>query len=80
MQDVAPRRYHSEYKRYLFTYLYAGTEWSVEIAALSLDEAKERMKVIPFARYEGESAPRRAAAPEPAARRGGWLRLFGDAA
>lgn len=79
MQDVAERRYHSEYRRYLFTYRYAGTDWSVEIAALSIDEAKERVKLIPFARFEGESAPRKPPARSPE-RRSAWLRLFGQAA
>jgi hypothetical protein len=51
----------SEFKRYLFTYRFGGDEWSLEIPALSLEEAKERVKVLPFAECHGEQ--RREAPP-----------------
>jgi hypothetical protein len=53
----------SEYRRFHFTYLFGGREWSIEIPALSLDEARERMKVLPFAHCDGEVAPRMERAP-----------------
>lgn len=48
----------SEYRRFVFTYVYGGREWSLEVPALSADEAKERLRVLPFARCEGERANR----------------------
>ena len=80
MQAASPRRYHSEYRRYLFTYLFGGTEWSVEIPALSLEEARERIKVLPFARCDGEVHARTSAHPVEPERRGGWFRRVGQAA
>lgn len=50
-----PTRANSSYEKYRFTYRYNGADWSFEIPALSLDEAKERVKVLTFARYESEA-------------------------
>lgn len=55
----------SEYRRFLFTYLFGGREWSLEVPALSLEEAKERVKVLPFSRCDGELGTRRAANAKP---------------
>ncbi len=51
--SVAPAK--SVFKRYLFTYRFDGADWSLEIPARSLEEAKERVKVLSFARCEGET-------------------------
>lgn len=61
-----------KYRNYHFTYRYDGAEWSIAIPALSLQEAKERVKVLGFARYEGEAGSARDAATP---RRGSsWFR------
>jgi hypothetical protein len=52
----------SRFRKFPFTYRYDGTDWCIEIPARSLDEAKERVKVLGFARFEGE-APRTPTAP-----------------
>ena len=57
------RRAIEEYRRFVFTYVYGGREWSLEVPALSLEEAKERVRVLPFARCEGEAV--RAERPPP---------------
>ncbi len=61
----------SQFKKFPFTYRFDGTDWCIEIPARSLDEAKERLKVLGFARYEGE-APR-APTASPARRPRGWF-------
>ncbi len=40
-------------KTYLFSYRYEGNQYSLEIPAENLREAKERLKVIPLATYDG---------------------------
>lgn len=58
MQMAPSVQAKSEYRRFVFTYVYGGHEWSLEVPALSLEEAKERVRVLPFARCEGERASR----------------------
>lgn len=41
-------------KRYLFEYRHDGAEWGLEITALSPEDAKARLKVIPWATLKGE--------------------------
>lgn len=48
----APR---SPIRKFPFTYRFDGADWCIEIPARSLEEAKERVKVLGFARYEGEA-------------------------
>lgn len=67
----------SEYKRFLFTYLFGGREWSLEVPALTLEEARERVRVLPFARCNGEFRGRRVEPAPAAARRTGWFRKAG---
>jgi hypothetical protein len=43
------------YKRYLFEYRYDDAEWCLEIPARSEAEARERLKVLPWAHYRGEA-------------------------
>ena len=45
----------TQYKKYSFTYRYNGADCCIEIPALSLDEAKQRLQVIGFAQYDGET-------------------------
>lgn len=49
----------SAYRKYRFSYRFDGTDWTIDIPALSLEEAKDRVKVLGFARYEGEKKRRR---------------------
>ena len=78
MTTVLQARYQPEagvspkYRNYHFTYRFDGTEWSIPIRAKSLQEAKERVKVLGFARYEGEAG---SSARRTSGRRGsGWFR------
>jgi len=61
----------SQFRKFPFTYRYDGTDWCIEIPARSLEEAKERVKVLGFARYDGE-APRAPTASS-ARRPRGWF-------
>ena len=46
---------NSTYEKYRFTYRFDGADWNIEIPALSLEEAKDRVKVLTFARFESEA-------------------------
>lgn len=41
-------------KTHLFSYNYEGSEYSLEIPANNLEEAKGRLSKMVFARYDGE--------------------------
>lgn len=41
-------------RMYLFSYNYQGSEYSLEIPANSLEEAKGRLSQMVFAQYDGE--------------------------
>lgn len=43
-----------EFKRYLFEYRHEGSEWGIEIIAKSPEDARERLKALSWARYQGE--------------------------
>lgn len=43
-----------EFKRYLFEYRHEGSEWGIEIVATSQTDARERLKALTWARYQGE--------------------------
>lgn len=43
-----------ELRKYLFSYRYEGAEYSFEIPAYSVEEAKGRAKAIGMNRYDGE--------------------------
>ncbi|MEQ8698981.1 MAG: hypothetical protein RLT05_20795 [Bauldia litoralis] len=62
------------YQPYRFTYRFNGTEWSIDIPALSLSEAKERVKVLGFARFEGEVTASHGRAERAERRSGAWFR------
>jgi hypothetical protein len=55
----------SDYGRYLFEYRYGNSEWGIEIAAKSPQEARERLNALAWAHYKGEIA---ATIPVPGAR------------
>ena len=42
------------HQRYLFEYRHEGAEWSLEIRARDLDDAKARLAAIPWSQYRGE--------------------------
>ncbi|MER9354182.1 hypothetical protein NKJ86_09045 [Mesorhizobium sp. M0025] len=42
------------FNRYLFEYRHDGTEWGIEVMARSPQEAKERIKSLTWARFQGE--------------------------
>jgi hypothetical protein len=44
----------SKLRTFLFSYNYEGAQYSFEIPAYSLDEAKARLSRITFAKYDGE--------------------------
>ena len=39
---------------FLFEYRHAGAEWGIVIHATSREDARERLKVLPLARFQGE--------------------------
>lgn len=43
-----------EFKRYLFEYRHEGSEWGIEVVASSPSDARERLKALTWARYQGE--------------------------
>lgn len=61
-----------EYKTHLFRYRFEGAEWAFDIVAKDADEAKERLKALAWAQYDGVLVAR---IPVPLS---GWFRrLFG---
>lgn len=42
------------YREFLFNYRFGGHEWGITIYADSPDEAKEKIRAVALARYEGE--------------------------
>lgn len=45
-------------REFLFNYRFNGHEWGITIYADSPDEAKEKIKAVALARYEGEMSMR----------------------
>ncbi len=41
-------------REYLFNYRFGGAEWGIIIHARDPDEAREKIKAVGMARYEGE--------------------------
>ena len=41
-------------KTYLIEYPYAGATWAFEIKALNVEDARERLKAMPWAKVRGE--------------------------
>ena len=42
-----------EYREFLFTYRFDGHDWGFSIMARDADEARERLKAMTWARYDG---------------------------
>ena len=45
---------NGEFKRYLFEYRHENSDWALEVVATSPEDAKQRLKALAWARYEGE--------------------------
>lgn len=43
-------------QRYLFEYRHLGSEWGIEIAATSPEDAKKRLQALAWANYKGRVA------------------------
>lgn len=41
-------------REFLFTYRFAGAEWGISIFAADAAEAREKIKAVALARYDGE--------------------------
>ena len=63
-----------EYATHLFSYRFNGTHWSLEIKAKNAEEAKERMKALAWATYDGELIANIPLAPRRVVRLVDWLR------
>lgn len=63
MKTSSETQIPSEYKRFSFTYRFDGADWSIEVPALTLEEARERVRVLGFARYDGDQAKRKKRSP-----------------
>lgn len=70
---MTPTRKKSTYEKYRFTYRFNGADWNIEIPAQSLDEAKDRVKVLTFARYESEAPAALTRAVDSQRYTPGWL-------
>lgn len=44
--------------KYLFSYNHDGSNWSIEIYADSPEDARARLKKLPFATYDGQIVAR----------------------
>tara|TARA_R100000951_G_scaffold19244_1_gene16001 strand:+ start:136 stop:360 length:225 start_codon:yes stop_codon:yes gene_type:complete len=47
--------YSDELKPYLFEYRHEGAEWALEIHARNPDDAKARLKALPWSKFKGET-------------------------
>jgi hypothetical protein len=63
-----------QYQTYLFTYRHDGAEWTLEIKARDVHDAKERLKALPFARYDGELIAKVPVSLGPLMKAAVWLR------
>lgn len=43
-----------KFKEYQFSYHFGGRKWAVNIFAASADEAREKIKAVAHAEYDGE--------------------------
>lgn len=42
------------HRRYLFEYRHDGAEWALELRARDIEDAKARLRILPWAQYKGE--------------------------
>lgn len=59
---------NTQYATHLFSYRYDGREYTVDIVAKDANEAKERLKALAWAKYDGELVARIPAETGPLAR------------
>jgi hypothetical protein len=64
----------SQYQTYLFTYRHDGAEWTLEIKARDVRDAKERLRALSFARYDGELIAKVPVSLGPLMKMAVWLR------
>ena len=64
---------------HLFSYRYAGREWSLELPGESATDAKERLRAMALAKYDGELVANVPAFASPLAKVVVWIRnaVFG---
>jgi hypothetical protein len=62
------------YAVHLFSYRFADARWTLEIKAKDANEARERLKALAWATYDGELAATVPIAPRRAIRLFDWLR------
>ena len=63
-----------EYTTHLFSYRFGDARWSFEIRAKDADEARERLKALAWATYDGELVANVPVAPRRVVRLFDWLR------
>jgi len=64
----------TEYTTHLFSYRFGDARWSLEIKAKDASEARERLKALAWATYDGELVANIPLAPRPVFRFWRWLR------
>ena len=72
--NLSPYENKKTLKTFLFTYRYCGAEYGMSIDAASESEAKERIKALGLARYDGEVKARIPFAFGPFARFSVWIK------
>lgn len=63
-----------KFATHLFSYRFGDASWSLEIQAKNAEEAKERLKALAWARYDGELVANVPLAPRRIIRLIDWLR------
>jgi len=64
----------TEHPTHLFSYRFNGARWSFDMKAKNADEARERLKALVWATYDGVVIARIPIAPRPLIRLGGRLK------
>jgi hypothetical protein len=64
----------AQFQTYLFTYRHDDAEWTLEIKARNVHDAKARLKALPFARLDGELVAKVPLSLGPLAKLAVWLR------
>ena len=64
----------TDYQTHLFSYRYGDGEWILEIKARDAQEAKERLRALAFAKYDGEVYAKIPHSIGPLMKIGVWLR------
>jgi hypothetical protein len=63
-----------QYATHLFSYRFGDARWALEIKASSADEARERLKALAWATYDGELHTSVKIAPRRTLRLFEWIR------